>query len=406
MYADADSGNWSDSSTESVMDVVQFRPIIKKTWALIMHRREEFGAKLYELVIYKDIALSRLFLKTNVKAQAEIFIKMMDTVVEYLDHPQTANEKLRALGKVHTERYNIRYSYFKYFRACFIKAIQLYIPWTERRNEAWTAFWDTIIFQMSSASQESKQVIDHSLSNAEVMRRGTLIHESFDLAIRKYPNFSNEFYDDLINDEPDIGELFENVSREVQAAKFLAMLMHAIPLLDDTKTFVDKLTMVGTMHFAYGVKNQHLSAFGQVLIRHVKSRNEKYRSQQMLYQNANETEYDEDSYPSASEDSNVSNNSNSNSNSNSNQREPEMAFLETTVVWSTEHENAWDWFWKIVVNIFSENIRSASSGNLKPNLDFSLINLAVDGESLTLEASDAPSQPTSAPLNSETKQDG
>lgn len=123
-------------------------------------------------------------------------------------------------------------------------------------------------------------------------------------------SFGERFYKELVKTQPSVALLFKDTEVRKQGAKFISMLRHAIRLLDDEKTFHIKLEALSSQHVAYGVQVQHLEAFGKVLVAELRRVNSK--------------------------------------------------------IWTTETSNAWDWFWSIVMELFSAGLRL---GNYSSNCD-------------------------------------
>merc|ERR1712048_571581 len=109
------------------------------------------------------------------------------------------------------------------------------------------------------------------------------VHETFDTALTTDPqSFAKAFYKNLLKEQPEIAKLFDDAQSnfELQSTKFIAMLNHAIKLLDDTNTFTIKLEALATKHVDYGVKIPMLQSFGDVLLKQVKALNIEYYEKQ------------------------------------------------------------------------------------------------------------------------------
>lgn len=211
----------------------------------------------------------------------------------------------------------------------------------------------------------------------EVEKRVILVHGTFDIALNSYAQtFSNAFYADLIHDEPDIGELFSDVSQKYQAAKFLSMFKHTMRLMDDMETFESQLSFLAGKHVQYGVRIEHLSAFGRVLIENVKKFNLKYVLEMsvvnvpfsdsgiMLSANSSNDSIlfvDTDSpltdYGSGTDDLDLALSFADAAVAHN------MKFAIAPIEWTNEHKIAWQWLWKIVVNIFSAQLVTTGKNN-------------------------------------------
>merc|ERR1719464_778461 len=219
--------------------------------------------------------MSRLFMKTNIQEQSGIFMIMMEKVVSFLDEPSTMDSKLTAMGERHVKDYGIKTKHFKHFRSAFLKAIKKYLPWTDKREAAWLWFWGRIINQMTHATQANHYPLISQFNGKELQREEMIafahnVHDTFDTALTTDPGaFASAFYQNLLKEEPEIALLFtaQNTSFEVQSTRFIAMLNHAIKLLDDTNSFTIKLEALATKHVGYGVKIPMLQSFGNVLLK-------------------------------------------------------------------------------------------------------------------------------------------
>eukprot|EP01083_Nonionella_stella_P075341 204794_1 len=320
----------------SSMDDLKFEdavPIIKKTWGELMKDKHNVGAKIYDFILTKEISMSKLFMQSNIEQQSGIFMMMMNKVVSFLDNPLTFDDNLVVLGQNHVKKYGIKTKHFKHFRSAFLKAIKKYLPWTERREQAWQWFWGRIITQMSHATQANHYpMVDRyngrELKREEMIQYASYIHESFDCALTSDPKaFADRFYKCLLEEQPDIAELFQDTLFERQSSRFIAMLNHAIKLLDDTRTFTQKLELLSAQHVDYGVQIPMLQSFGDALIRQVKQLNvDSYEKQQ------------------------------SNDGNKKEQGAYESIELLRFVKWTEGHDDAWDWFWKIVVAVMSQGM--------------------------------------------------
>merc|ERR1719410_3337632 len=109
---------------------------------------------------------------------------MMDKVVGFLEDEPSMDAKLVELGKSHVVKYNVKTRYFKHFRSAFLKAIKKYLPWSERREDAWQQFWARIIDKMSSATQANhypsiREFQGRQLTTEEMIEFASNIHVTF-----------------------------------------------------------------------------------------------------------------------------------------------------------------------------------------------------------------------------------
>lgn len=146
-------------------------------------------------------------------------------------------------------------------------------------------------------------LLPQNLTQDTFIEYASLVHASFDHAMQHNPHkFASQFYQKLLADQPDIAKLFADTTFDKQAAKFITMMQHAIKLLDDYQSFHKKLIKLSIQHKAYNVKVEQLQAFGDVLIVALKEANQRY--------------------------------------------------------WTKKHDAAWEWYWKMIVDLFSRGLRS------------------------------------------------
>merc|ERR1719419_2002371 len=134
---------------------------------------------------------------------------------------------------------------------------------------------------MSVSTQDNhypaiRQFEGRKLTTEEMIEFAHNIHVTFDVALTSDPKgFAEKFYRGLLKEQPDIGQLFldKNTTFDTQSARFMAMLMHAIKMLDDTDHFTQSLDSLSEAHVGYGVEVPMLDAFGKSLISQVKQFN-------------------------------------------------------------------------------------------------------------------------------------
>lgn len=292
-------------------------------------------------------------------------------IYRFLDDPASMDDNLIKLGELHVQKYGVKTKHFKHFRAAFLKAIKKYLPWTDRREQAWQWFWTRIITQMSNATQANhyplvNQYNGRTLTTEEIIEFAHYIHVTFDTALTTDPKaFAQAFYKNLLNEQPDIAQLFKqkNTTFEKQSARFIAMLNHAIKLLDDTDTFTQKLESLSAQHVEYGVQIPMLQSFGEVLVAEVKTLNIKYynQQQQKSSSSSNNKDLGDDEKDS---DGDIN--------------------LLKIPKWTDKQDDAWKWFWKVVVGVMSSGMNKIIQQRQKPkqqeynkeeiaNMDFSAI---------------------------------
>ena len=61
--------------------------ILKRNWSALMLDQETVGAKIYNLILTKEVTMSRLFISSNIEQQSSIFMTMMDKVIGCVPYP-------------------------------------------------------------------------------------------------------------------------------------------------------------------------------------------------------------------------------------------------------------------------------------------------------------------------------
>jgi len=264
-----------DESKTSIDQIVyeEAAPIIKKTWKELMRNQNEVGLKIYEHVLTKEISMSVLFINSQMEQQSGLFMQMLDTVVGYVDDPKTFDDKLLQLGDKHNKIYGVKPKHYKHFRTAFMKAIKTYIPWNERRENAWLWFWHRVIQMMSISAHRNESIVPIDISPEKVNEYTFAIHETFDYAMESPVVLGNTFYQALLNEHKEIASLFSKTEFAYQSARFVAMMQHATRLLDDQSTFQNKMRSLSYQHRQYGVKIPQLQTFGEVFTETLKAMN-------------------------------------------------------------------------------------------------------------------------------------
>lgn len=250
-------------------------PIIKKTWRELMRNKTEVGHSIYHHVLTKDISMSRLFINTKIDKQAASFMTMLDTVVGYLDDRTTMDKKLEELGRIHNLRYGVKPRHYKHFRTAFMKAISMYVPWNNRRENAWLWFWDHIIAVMSIHAENETTILPFNLSPAKSIEYVSAIHDSLDNVIDQAPfEFVKRFYELLQHEQPALARTISPIMGQPENARFIAMLQHTIRLLDDQSAFQKKIILLVSRYHAYcNLSTFQFAALIQTFIRALKRAN-------------------------------------------------------------------------------------------------------------------------------------
>lgn len=252
-------------------------PIIKKTWKELMSNQSEVGERIYQEVLTKEVSLSRLFMNVNIDVQKILFMTMLDVVVGYLDDRKTMDKKLEELGRIHAHNYGVKAKHYKHFRTAFMKAVRVYIPWNNRRENAWMWFWDHIIAVMSIYARDQNISSSFNLPRDTSIRYVSAIRESFNNVIDKSPlEFVKQFHGLLLNERPDIANLFLPTSeseRKYYDARFIAMLRYTIGLLDDQQEFQKNIISLTIKYDNCGINENQLKVLAQIFIRALKQAN-------------------------------------------------------------------------------------------------------------------------------------
>lgn len=196
---------------------------------------------------------------------------------------------------------------------------------------------------MSTQANHYPQIRDfegRQLTTDEMIEFAHNIHVTFDLALTSDPKgFAENFYKGLLKEQPDIGQLFldKNTTFDTQSARFMAMLMHAIKMLDDTDHFTQSLDSLSEAHVGYGVEVPMLDAFGKSLIAQVKVMNIKYFEEQAKGGGGGGDEKDE------------------------------SLDIMRVGEWTKKQDDSWKWFWSVVVGVMSAGMNKVredrKSGN-------------------------------------------
>jgi len=269
--------------------------IIKKTWRELMKNEHEVGKKIYAYVLTKEISMSVLFINSQVEQQSILFMKMLDTVIGFLDDENTMDNKLVTLGAIHADKYGVKNEHYKPFRTAFLNAIKTFIPWNSRRETAWLWFWDRIIRCMSTV-QKKEPTVSLDVSPKTALEYFFAIHESLNNVMESPVTFGVALYRALLNEQCEIANLFPKTEFESHSAHLVSMLGHTVRLLDDQVTFQNKIQSIAHQYRDYGIKIPQLQLFGNIFIKTLKAINNDQ--------------------------------------------------------WSPMHNESWEWFWDIVIKLF------------------------------------------------------
>jgi len=249
--------------------------IIKKTWKELMSNKVEVGQNIYFQVVTKDISMSRLFMKSKTDTYTTSFMEMLNTVVGFLDDRTTMDMKLEDLGRIHARNYGVKTKHYKHFRTAFMKGIRTYIPWNNRRENAWLWFWNHIIAIMSIHSYNGDRPLSNNLPRNKNIEYVAAVHESFDNAIDQSSlEFVKQFYDLLLSEQPDVARLFSSMSEcKHFNARFVAMLRYTIGLLDDQQGFQKQIISLISKYQNYNINERQLQVLARTFIHALKQSN-------------------------------------------------------------------------------------------------------------------------------------
>jgi len=220
--------------------------------------------------------MSRLFYNSTVHEQAVLFMTMLDTVIGLLDNENELNARLEELGRVHTLAFGVKTKHYKHFKTAFMKAIRIYIPWNNHRENAWQWFWNRVISVMSIYENNNNVVSPFNLTQDQYTEYVSAIRESFDNAIEQSPlDLIKQFHDLLLNEQPTIANLFLPSSENNNYyAQLLAILQYTIRLLDDQQEFKKQIISLILRYRNYGINENQLGIVIEAFIRILRQSND------------------------------------------------------------------------------------------------------------------------------------
>jgi len=241
--------------------------IIKKTCRELMCNQEEIGQRIYQQVITKSVSMSRLFYNCVLHKQAALFMEMLSTVVGYLEDENIMDTRLGELGRIHALRHGVKTKYYKHFRTAFMKVVRVYIPWNERRENAWQWFWDRMISAMTV--DNNSPILPFNLPEAQYADYVSAIRESFDNAIDQSPlEVIEQFHNLLLKEQPVIANLFlPTLESKNCCARLFAMLRYTLRLLDDPQEFEQQINSLIIRYKSSGITEHQLNILIQTFIR-------------------------------------------------------------------------------------------------------------------------------------------
>jgi len=278
------------------MECKEASSIVKKTWNELMKNQYEVGKKIYEFVLTKEISMSVLFMNSQVDKQSALFMNMLNVIIGYLDDENIMDKKLLELGSIHNKRYGVKNEHYKHFRMAFMNAIKTYIPWNTRRESAWLWFWDHVIQVMTIDAQQKEALVSLNLPPEKATEYALAMHDSFDTVLESPVVFGTDLYGALLNEQCELAELFAT-EFEFQSVRLVAILQHAIRLVDDQTSFQNKVRLLAHQYRGHNIKIEQFELFGRIFIKTLKAINDKN-------------------------------------------------------MWMPIYDEAWEWFWQIVVKIY------------------------------------------------------
>ena len=238
-----------------------------------------------------------------------------------MDEPTTMNDKLIKLGVEHAQKHGVNSNHFSHFRTAFMKTMKKRMKnepsWNARSEQAWEAFWNRIIFKMNYGTQTKilpafEQYDGRTLSIQEMLKFKDCIYATFNIALDQAQDaftFAEQIYKSLL-EQQDIADIFEEKKTNIEAHTviFIQKLTRLIKLfMHDTAVFTVELETLSATHVEHGVSTNILRSFGEIIVSKIKSSNIEYCNEQ-------------------------------------------------TQKWTQQHDDAWKWFWNVVVGIMSKRV--------------------------------------------------
>lgn len=98
------------------------------------------------------------------------------------------------------------------------------------------------------------------------MDKIALVKDSYQKIAPKRKELVHQFYVRLFNLSPEIKQLFEDTTMDVQESMFQSMLDHAVSSLENFTFMAQELAALGERHVIYGAKKRHYVVAEQALL--------------------------------------------------------------------------------------------------------------------------------------------
>lgn len=249
--------------SDSSVDEADHARVVRETWAELQDKLPEVGRMVYEKVVSKNIDLATLFQDTTFASQHHAFTTMLGQSIKWLDDLRKWNRKMMPLAQRHV-KYGVKPQHYKHFRSAFLKAIRQFLdPWNEEREDAWIWYWGKIMDTLGYATQSNLQ--NSSVGPIEHASNVRAIHESWRIVSEEPAVFGGNFYDYLIDSQPEMRDLFGSSDLNRQSIRFFTMFNHVVRQMDDEAGFENAIIGITFKHKLYGVEMHHVDAFGFAL---------------------------------------------------------------------------------------------------------------------------------------------
>ncbi len=125
------------------------RALVRDSWVMIKPLSADAATLFYQRVFELDPSLRSLFASTDMTAQGQKLMQMLDVAVAQLDRLDTLVPAVAALGQRHA-KYGVRAEHYATVAAALLWTLQrgLGEAFTPAVREAWTATYQTLASAM------------------------------------------------------------------------------------------------------------------------------------------------------------------------------------------------------------------------------------------------------------------